>query len=239
MKRLTKSLLLTAIAVVMLAALAVTALAENPYTDGWANCTWGAWQATFEETGIELPAWGDAVTWFDMAPYDGFAVGSKPKAPCIVVMADQSDGPGHVAYVYKVAKKKLYIIEGGYNDSAQRHKGTMTYPNPHSYGADGKPQSIRGYIYLKDHLPAPAPETPVVIQLTAASQKQNVRVGKTYQIDLGGAQAVSFKSSKKKIAKVSADGVITPKKKGKCKITVQLADGTKRVLKLTVKKKKK
>ena len=239
MKKLCKSLILLGLLAVMLAAFALPALAENPYDGGWSNCVWGAWQVTFEKTGIQLPAWGDAVTWFDMAPYDGFAVGTKPQAPCIVVMADQGGGPGHVAYVYKVAKKKLYIIEGGYNDTGKRHKGTMTYPKTNSFGANGKPQTIRGYIYLKDHMAAPAPEAPVVIQLTNAKQKQNVRVGKTYQIDLAGAQAVSFKSSKKKIAKVSATGLITPKKKGKCKITVTLADGTKRVLKLTIKKKKK
>lgn len=46
---------------------------------------------------------------------------------------------------------------------------------------------------------------------------------------------VTFKSSNKKVAKVTKNGVVKAVKKGKCKITVKTASGKKAVVKVTVK----
>ena len=77
------------------------------------------------------------------------------------------------------------------------------------------------------------PPTPTVA-LTKASAKAKLNVGVATQIDLNGAEAKSYKSSKAAVAKVSKTGLITPKKAGTAKITVTLKNGKKRVLTLTV-----
>lgn len=48
-------------------------------------------------------------------------------------------------------------------------------------------------------------------------------------------EKVTFKSSNKKVAKVTKNGVVKAVKKGKCKITVKTASGKKAVVKVTVK----
>ena len=48
-------------------------------------------------------------------------------------------------------------------------------------------------------------------------------------------EKVTFKSSNKKVAKVTKKGVVKAVKKGKCKITVKTASGKKAVVKVTVK----
>lgn len=48
-------------------------------------------------------------------------------------------------------------------------------------------------------------------------------------------EKVTFKSSNKKVAKVTKNGVVKAVKKGKCKITVKTASGKKAIVKVTVK----
>lgn len=70
-----------------------------------------------------------------------------------------------------------------------------------------------------------------------------LRVGKsekiTYSFPRGTySRKVIFKSSNKKVAAVSKDGVVKAKKKGGCKITVKTYNGKKAVFKVKVKPKK-
>ncbi|MCR5521086.1 MAG: Ig-like domain-containing protein [Lachnospiraceae bacterium] len=70
--------------------------------------------------------------------------------------------------------------------------------------------------------------------------KLSIKAGETANLFVKGLQAgdkVSFKSSKKKVAKVAATGIVTAVKKGSTKITatVKHADGTSDIYKCTVK----
>lgn len=107
----------------------------NPYSGGWSNCTWSAWQACYNARGISLPMWGDAGSWLANAAGSGYATGSTPVAGSIVVLTY------HVAYVASVSEdgQQVYVIEGGYNGAY--HEGWQS-----AYGyASG--QAILGYIY--------------------------------------------------------------------------------------------
>lgn len=61
-----------------------------------------------------------------------------------------------------------------------------------------------------------------VISILKKNVKFTATLGNLYQIDLGGKTGKKFKSSKKKIAKVDANGIVTPKKAGKTKITFKV-----------------
>ena len=54
--------------------------------------------------------------------------------------------------------------------------------------------------------------------------KYKVKVGTNFQIQLNGATAKSYKSSKRKVASVNSSGCVTPLKPGKTKITVKLTN---------------
>ena len=74
------------------------------------------------------------------------------------------------------------------------------------------------------------------IKVPAASKK--MKKGKKYKIKysvVSGAGKVTFKSSNKKVATVNAKGVVTTKKKGTAIITVKIANGNTKKVKITVK----
>ena len=54
---------------------------------------------------------------------------------------------------------------------------------------------------------------------------KRVRINNTFKLEVKGTTAVSFKSSKKKIASVSADGLVKAKKEGKTTISVTCENG--------------
>lgn len=60
------------------------------------------------------------------------------------------------------------------------------------------------------------------ITITKKNSKRTVNLGTTYQIDLGTYTGKKFKSSNKKVARVSSAGLITLKKRGKTKITFKV-----------------
>ena len=115
-----------------------TYAADNPYTGGNSNCTWTAWQQAKDNTGVELPKWGNAGTWYDSARNAGYSVGGTPRAQSIAVY---SGNPGHVAYVadYNSGTNQIYVKEGGYNGGY--HEG-WTPVQPSYNGA------LVGFIYL-------------------------------------------------------------------------------------------
>ena len=57
-----------------------------------------------------------------------------------------------------------------------------------------------------------------------------------YTITKGYVGLVRLKTSNPKVATINSKGVVTAKKKGKCKITLSLSNGKKAVVQITVKK---
>ena len=84
--------------------------ASNPYNSKGpygVNCTWYAWKKAFELAGVELPAWGNAKTWYSSARNAGYSVGSEPRKNSIIVWNMTSYG--HVGYVERVSGDKIYV----------------------------------------------------------------------------------------------------------------------------------
>lgn len=110
--------------------------AYNPYFGGYRNCTWSAWQITYERTGIALPDFGRAGNWMNAAASMGYAVSNVPVANSIVVWSN------HVGFVSEVSEdgSMVYIIEGGY--CGGYHEGWF----PAYYSRSR--QALYGYIYL-------------------------------------------------------------------------------------------
>lgn len=93
--------------------------ATNPYNKTFKfngndklNCTWYAWDQVNKKTGIALPKWGNASSWYESAKKAGFEVGQTPKEKSIVVWSwYNSSGKdlGHVGYVERVSGNKIYV----------------------------------------------------------------------------------------------------------------------------------
>ena len=156
--------------------------ASNPYnknakgTDGnWANCTWWAWQLAYDNTGVALPSWGNAKTWYSSASAAGYSVGTTPRAKSIVVYG--GSGYGHVAYVadYNSSNGQIYVKEGGYINTADGYNetGWRTVTDPY-HGAP------IGYIYLYSPAYSTKP-TNVSLALEKTTFAQNEHV--TYYCD--------------------------------------------------------
>ena len=119
----------------------ITALAEgenysygNPYSGGWSNCTWSAWQLVYNNLGIALPDFGYSTNWYAAAAAMGYSVGSVPMAGSIGVYY------GHVVYVAAVDGDNIYVQEGGYCGG---------YNEGWANGYSGRfGQALIGYIYL-------------------------------------------------------------------------------------------
>lgn len=83
---------------------------SNPYESTGpygVNCTWYTWDKVKNMSGVTLPAWGNAKTWYNSAKSSGFKVGAEPKNNSIIVW-DITEY-GHVAYVEKVSENYMYI----------------------------------------------------------------------------------------------------------------------------------
>lgn len=111
-------------------------VAINPYYGGYSNCTWTAWQLCYEYTGVALPRFGNAGSWYGTAAAMGYSVGTDPRAMSIAVWS------GHVAFVTAVSDdgSQIYIKEGGwvggYNEGWVNANGVRTW------------QAFYGYIYI-------------------------------------------------------------------------------------------
>lgn len=117
----------------------------NPYGGGNGNCTYTAWQLAYENTGVSLPGWGNAGTWYDSARNAGYMVSTVPRAQSIAVWSGGSGGMGHVAYVAQVSGDQIYIQEGGY--SGGYHEGwENAYGQTKNYSWNYL--TMIGYIYL-------------------------------------------------------------------------------------------
>lgn len=84
--------------------------ASNPYSSKGpygVNCTWYTWKKVNEKTGLSLPAWGNAKTWYTSAEKAGYSVGKTPKKNSIIVWNITSYG--HVGYVEHVSGNDVYV----------------------------------------------------------------------------------------------------------------------------------
>lgn len=76
------------------------------------RCTWYAWQQAYENTGVALPGWDNAQTWYNSAKQAGYSVGKEAKPNSIAVWSS-IDGYGHVGYVVSVEGGYMTTNEGG------------------------------------------------------------------------------------------------------------------------------
>ena len=159
-KKLTSMLLALIISMSMITAVPITAnAASNPYPatqnmDGDAYyeipCTRFAWQQVYDNLGVALPAWGNAVTWWQSAINAGYATGSEPRPGSVAVWS--GDYYGHVAYVVSGSGSTMYLNEGGRTDLdhtsshgvAYNYKLTNAVGTPRPYDT-GK--TLLGFIY--------------------------------------------------------------------------------------------
>ena len=93
-----------------------------------------------------------------------------------------------------------------------------------------------------DTKPAEKPDKKTVKAKKVVVNKKRIVLKKGKKVKLkaklkptNATEKVTFKSSNKKVAKVTKKGVVKAVKKGKCKITVKTASGKKAVVKVTVK----
>lgn len=156
MKRL-KSLLVALMAVIcLLPALKQEAsAASNPYpytqTVGGVRtipCTWYAWQQTYERLGIALPAWGNAIDWYNNAARAGYSVGATAKANSIAVWKESGHNYGHVAFVTAVNGSNMTINEGGRTDLAGNNGIKNGQVLPSTVGTTWYSRTLIGFIYL-------------------------------------------------------------------------------------------
>lgn len=137
-KKLLKKLMVLALSAVTafsaVPAATVTA-AGNPYPttqdvdrDGLYEipCTRFAWQCVYDRQGIALPSWGNAVSWWQNAINQGYAVGNEPVPGSIAVWS--GDYYGHVAYVTaNLGNNRFTVDEGGRTDKDQTSSHGVAY----------------------------------------------------------------------------------------------------------------
>lgn len=137
-KKLLKKLMVLALsAVTAFSAVPVATVtaAGNPYPttqdvdrDGLYEipCTRFAWQCVYDRQGIALPAWGNAVGWWQNAINQGYAVGNEPVPGSIAVWS--GDYYGHVAYVTaNLGNNRFTVDEGGRTDKDQTSSHGVAY----------------------------------------------------------------------------------------------------------------
>ena len=115
---------------------------QNLYGITTVRCTWYAWQEAYEHTGVVLPGWGNAQTWYNSAARAGYQVGREAKPNSIVVFSSQ-DGYGHVGFVVSVDGDTMITNEGGI---VTEENDGIVEGMVRSTSSD----SLIGYIYLDE-----------------------------------------------------------------------------------------
>lgn len=162
-KRKLKALIAMLICMVtVLGSTMVSNAADNPYPttqdwDGDGNyevpCTRFAWQQVYDNLGIALPAWGNAVNWLDNARNAGYSTGNVARANSVAVWS--GDGAGHVAYVTSASGNTFTVNEGGRTDldHTSSHGVAYGYTLTNAVG-EARPydpgKTLIGFIYFSD-----------------------------------------------------------------------------------------
>ncbi|MCR5429685.1 MAG: CHAP domain-containing protein [Eubacterium sp.] len=137
--------------------------ATNPYPatqdvdgDGYYEvpCTRFAWQQVYDNLGVALPSWGNAVNWFQSAKNAGYATGNTPKAGSIAVWS--GDYYGHVAYVTSGSGNTFTVNEGGRTDKDTTASHGVVYGYTLTNSVGGKRpydsgKTLLGFIYPKEN----------------------------------------------------------------------------------------
>ena len=163
MKKLKKMLCICAmcITVILLCGVKCEA-ASNPYPltqdmdkDGYTEipCTRFAWQQVYDNLGVALPAWGNAVNWWQAAINAGYATGNTPKAGAVAVW--EGDYYGHVAYVTSGSGNTFTVNEGGRTDKDHTSSQGVAYGYTLTNSVGGtRPydpgKKLLGFIYPND-----------------------------------------------------------------------------------------
>lgn len=138
--------------------------ATNPYPtsqdvdrDGYYEipCTRFAWQQVYDNLGIALPAWGNAVNWWQSAKNAGYATGNTPRAGAIAVWS--GDTYGHVAYVTGGSGNTFTVNEGGRTDLDHTSSHGVKYGYTLTNAVGGRRPYDTGKILLGFIYPAAAP----------------------------------------------------------------------------------
>ena len=146
----------------------------NPYAGGDSNCTWTAWQQAYDNTGIALPSWGNAGSWYSSAQAAGYTTSTTPRARSIAVY---SGNPGHVAYVaeYNSGSGQIYVKEGGYLGGY--HEG-WTPIQPTYNGA------LLGFIYLGSASTPPDGPTGSVVDIKGSVYSIHSAINNNLVVDV-------------------------------------------------------
>ena len=129
--------------------------ASNPYPTSQTvggvvtiPCTYYAWQQAYDRLGIALPAWGNAINWYDNAARAGYSVGATPRANSIAVWSSSSHGYGHVAYVTAVNGSQMTVNEGGRTDATANGGIVNGQTLPSTVGVKWYGRTLIGFVYL-------------------------------------------------------------------------------------------
>ena len=133
--------------------------AWNPYPlDGGhgeesGNCTWRAWQETYDRLGIELPKWGNAKQWYKGAADDGYTVvpwipGNYVPSNSIAVWNESTGGGfGHVAFVANADENGFTLIEGNFSPTDENGPFYSRWEQYWAYGE--RSSGLIGFIVLE------------------------------------------------------------------------------------------
>ena len=111
-------------------------------------CTYYAWQQTYERLGIALPAWGNAINWYNAAANAGYSVGTAPAANSIAVWSISGHSYGHVAFVTAVNGSQMTINEGGRTDATGSGGIVNGQVLPSTVGSTWYGRTLIGFVYL-------------------------------------------------------------------------------------------
>lgn len=152
-----KSFLIALIAVICLlpTLMPKASAASNPYPTSQTvggvvtiPCTWYAWQQTYERLGIALPAWGNAINWYNAAARAGYSVGATPQANSIAVWSSSSHGYGHVGFVTAVNGNQMIVNEGGRTDATGNGGIVNGQRVPSTVNTTWYGRTLIGFVYL-------------------------------------------------------------------------------------------
>lgn len=146
------------------------------------RCTWYAWQQAYEHTGVALPSWGNAQTWYNSAINDGYKVGSEAKPNSIVVYSS-SDGYGHVGFVVLVEGNIMIVNEAGI--VTEENEGIVNGSKKYTTAGN-----LIGFIYLEE-----------------ARTNNKTSSNNTNELDANNNTTTEKKSSNNNLAKLSMDGL--------------------------------
>lgn len=161
------------------------------------------------------------------------------------------DNYGTISELYwssitKVPDVSKYVIEVNGSDEEDNTKPGSSEDKPNNKPGDSgnnsntKPAASEKKSETKPASGSTVKETIKTKSLKVKKTKVTLKKGKKYKIQAKKLPASStakimYRSSNKKIAKVTKKGVIKALKKGKCKITVKTSDGKKKVIIVKVK----